>query len=212
MISIDWHARKPGIIRASAIRLDHGMLTAGPAKKMQTKPGTIDSPWQSSAHEADGAVNLDDTSAARLTHDSQPVSKQRRQASTVPRLLIAYSDERIKGILHPLQEAIGDDSIDQVESGSQLDDALQCNGPYSLVVSQAMLAGTRGLEVLTKARNRGDNTPFILIQSIHQNFVRITLGGGPNSIVSTRLVNTVALIDLVHQMLSAPSSSPTSIG
>ena len=67
--------------------------------------------------------------------------------------------------------------------------------------SHAALPGSRGLEVLTKARERGDDTPFILVQSLHQNFVRITIGGGQHSIVSTRLVNLVALVDLVRQIL-----------
>jgi CheY-like chemotaxis protein len=105
---------------------------------------------------------------------------------------------------------MGAAEIDEVTDGHQLDSSLRNRGPYALVISQAMLPGMRGLEVLAKARERGDNTPFVLIQSIHQNFVRITIGGGHNSIVSTRLVNTVALLDLVEQMIShKPGSTET---
>jgi DNA-binding NarL/FixJ family response regulator len=100
-----------------------------------------------------------------------------------------------------LFEALGPVFVMEAAGGSQLDHLLSHDGPYDLVISQAALSGSRGLEVLAKARERGDNTPFILIQSVHQNFVRITMGGGPQSIVSTRLVNTVALLDLVRQFV-----------
>jgi CheY-like chemotaxis protein len=170
---------------------------------MQKKPGKRDTLPQIDVHDADLALDMGDTTAARYSDQLDPASVWRPRTQTTPRLLLARSDESIGPILAPLQDVMGTAVIDEVVDGNQLDDALQNNGPYALVISQAMLPGMRGLEVLAKARERGDNTPFVLIQSMHQNFVRITIGGGPNSIVSTRLVNTVALLDLVQQMLSA---------
>lgn len=169
---------------------------------MQKKPGTRDTLPQIDMHKADLALDMGDTTAARYADQPEPTSVWRPRTHTTPRLLLARSDESIGPILAPLQDVMGTAIIDEVEDGNQLDEALKKNGPYALVISQAMLPGMRGLEVLAKARERGDNTPFVLIQSMHQNFVRITIGGGPNSIVSTRLVNTVALLDLVQQMLS----------
>ena len=176
-----------------------------PKVLMQKKPGTRDTLPQIDVHEADLAQDMGDTTAARYSDLSVPTSVWRPRTQTTPRLLLARSDESIGPILAPLQDVMGTAVIDEVVDGNQLDEALQKNGPYALVISQAILPGMRGLEVLAKARERGDNTPFVLIQSMHQNFVRITIGGGPNSIVSTRLVNTVALLDLVQQMLSAKS-------
>ena len=175
---------------------------------MQSKPGTPDAQRPSSAHEAECALDVSDTAAARFADDAQPTSQWRPQPRTNPRLLLAHSDDTIRSILAPLQDAMGPVVIDEVTDGIQLDDALRNNGPYVLVISQAILPGSRCLEVLAKARERGDNTPFVLIQSIHQNFVRITIGGGPNSIISTRLVNTVALLDLVQQIVY-PREVPT---
>jgi CheY-like chemotaxis protein len=174
---------------------------------MQKKPGNRDTLPQMNVHEADFALDMGDTAAARCSDEALPTSAWRPRVQTVRRLLLARSDESIGPILAPLQDVMGSVVIDEVADGNQLDDCLLRNGPYTLVISQAMLPGMRGLEVLAKARERGDNTPFILIQSIHQNFVRITIGGGPNSIVSTRLVNTVALLDLVQQMLSSKRTS-----
>lgn len=174
---------------------------------MHKKPGTRDTLPQMNVHEADLALDLGDTVAARCTDEALPTSAWRPRAKSARRLLLARSDDSMLSILTPLQDVMASVVIDEVADGNQLDDLLLRGGPYALVISQAMLPGMRGLEVLAKARERGDETPFILIQSIHQNFVRITIGGGPNTIVSTRLVNTVALLDLVHQMLSNTDSS-----
>ncbi|GEM_PF-3585040 len=174
---------------------------------MQKKPGNRDTLPQMNVHEADLALDLGDTAGARCSDEFAPKSVRRPYTQSARRLLLARSDDAIQPILTPLRDAMGAVTIDEVADGNQLDESLLRNGPYALVISQAMLPGMRGLEVLAKARERGDNTPFILIQSIHQNFVRITIGGGPNSIVSTRLVNTIALLDLVQQMLSDRHSS-----
>jgi CheY-like chemotaxis protein len=176
---------------------------------MQKKPGTRDTLPQINVHEADYALDLDDTVAAtRFADESKPTSVRRPRSESVPRLLLARSDETIGPLLAPLQDVMGAADIEEVTDGHQLDASLRNRGPYALVISQAILPGMRGLEVLAKARERGDNTPFVLIQSIHQNFVRITIGGGHNSIVSTRLVNTVALLDLVEQMISKKPDMP----
>ncbi len=153
-------------------------------------------------HEGECALDLGDTAAARCAPDTKvqsdwgPIAKP-----DAPRLLLACQDEAIRSVLLPLFDTLGTTSINEASDGSQLDNQLLHHGPFDLVITQAALPGSRGLDALTKARERGDETPFILIQSVHQNFVRITIGGGLNSIVSTRLVNVVALLDLVRQIL-----------
>ena len=156
---------------------------------------------QGAAHEGDCAVDLGDTAAAHYSPEPNINSERRPVARPGPRMLLACQDESIKVVLLTLFEALGPVFVQEATDGSQLDHLLSHEGPYDLVISQAALPGSRGLDVLAKARERGDGTPFILIQSLHHNFVRITMGGGPHSIVSTRLVNTVALLDLVRQIV-----------
>lgn len=165
---------------------------------MQTKPRMRDTVPELRLDEPE----MGDTAAARFDPDAVPVSI-RQPRSTPPRVLLACSDESIGGVVAQLQDGIGQATIDQVSDGARLDAQLRTAGPYALVISQANLPGMRGLDVLTKARDRGDSTPFVLIQSVHQNFVRITMSGGLNAVVSTRVVNTVALVDLVQQTLAA---------
>ncbi len=165
-------------------------------------PHPRDKNRQLATHEGECALDLGDTAAARCgseakaTSDWGPIAKP-----DAPRLLLACQDEAIRLVLLPLFDTLGAISIHEASDGNQLEHLLLHHGPFDLVMSQAALPGSRGLEVLTKARERGDETPFVLIQSVHQNFVRITIGGGLNSIVSTRLVNVVALLDLVRQIL-----------
>ncbi len=173
------------------------------------KPGSPDTSRPMGTQEGDCAVDLGDTSAARCVPESKTTSDCRAVGQpNAPRLLLACQDEAIRLVLLPVFDALGTIAVQEATDGLQLDNLLSQEGPFDLVISQATLPGSRGLEVLTKARERGDETPFILLQSMHQNFVRITIGGGQHSIVSTRLVNLVALLDLVRQILFAgPASS-----
>lgn len=174
------------------------------------KPRSRDTSQLAGAHEGDCAVDLGDTAAARCAPESDVRSDYRPSGQPrVPRLLLACQDEAIRVVLMPQFGALGTVAVQEAKDGHELDDLLSRAGPFDLVISQATLPGSRGLEVLTKARQRGDETPFILLQSVHQNFVRITIGGGLHSIVSTRLMNTVALLDLVKQILfEGPVASP----
>jgi CheY-like chemotaxis protein len=153
-------------------------------------------------------VDLGDTAAACCTPGSKLDSTMRPIGQPqCPRLLLACPDDALRQVLLPLFETMGTALIHEAADGHEMDRLLTNDGPFNLVISQASLSGSRGLEVLTKARERGDETPFILVQSVHQNFVRITIGGGQHSIVSTRLVNVVALLDLVRQLLFGESPS-----
>jgi CheY-like chemotaxis protein len=173
---------------------------------------TQDTSRHADTHEGDCAVDLGDTAAACCAPHSKVTSALRRVGPLQsPRLLLACQDESVRQVLLPLFESVGTISVQEATDGPTLESLLTKEGPYNLVISQAALPGARGLEVLTRARERGDQTPFILVQSVHENFVRITIGGGQHSIVSTRLVNVVALVDLVRQILcsDSPRRQPT---
>lgn len=166
------------------------------------KPSTPDTTLRENSQEGE-IVDLGDTAAASCPPNSRITASQRSAGKVhKPRLALACPDGAIRQILTPLFESLGTLVVSEVVDGTKLDTLLTNEGPFDLIISHASLPGSRGLEVLTKARERGDATPFILVQSVHQNFVRITIGGGPHSIVSTRLVNVVALTDLVRQLLS----------
>jgi len=167
------------------------------------KPTSSD-PTQSISSQEGDCVDVGDTAAASCPPNSRITPAHRSAASKGHpcRLALACPDGAIRQILAPLFESMGNLVVSDVSDGARLDSLLVNEGPFDLIISHANLPGSRGLEVLTKARERGDATPFILVQSLHQNFVRITIGGGPHSIVSTRLVNVVALTDLVRQLLS----------
>ncbi|MGC4067762.1 MAG: hypothetical protein QM784_24550, partial [Polyangiaceae bacterium] len=53
-------------------------------------------------------------------------------------------------------------------------------------------------------------TPFVIVQSIHQQLVRVVVGGGTSGVLSSRVVNELALVELVEELLGlyeAQSSS-----
>jgi CheY-like chemotaxis protein len=165
------------------------------------KPISPDTNRRTNTHEGD-CDDVGDTAAASCPPNSKITASLRSTSNGHrPRLAIACPDGAIRDVLAPLFDSVGTIDVHEVTDGAKLDAMLVGGGPFDLIISHAALPGSRGLEVLTRARERGDETPFILVQSLHQNFVRITIGGGQHSIVSTRLVNLAAMLDLVRQIL-----------
>jgi len=200
-------SRADGTFRADVAPI--GPFRVGPfATRAPMKPSSPDTSQRTNTQEGE-CVDLGDTSAAscapnsRITASPQSTHKPQRR-----RLALACPDGSIRQLLAPLFDSIATVELREVGDGTQLNTLLVDEGPFDLVISHAAFPGSRGLEVLTKARGRGDETPFILVQSLHQNFVRITIGGGQHSIVSTRLVNVVGLVDLVRQILFERPAKP----
>ena len=179
------------------------------SKSTREKPAKLPppDPGRSSAHSEGDCAELSDTAAAHCAQDVAANSDWRPLAHPPLRLLLACHDPSLREVLRPLFDSLGPTLVVEANDTRELDDLLSRGGPYELIISQAVLSGSRGLEVLAKARERGDNTPFVLVESLRQNFVRLTLGGGSHSVVSTRLVNTVALVDLLRQLISAGKST-----
>jgi hypothetical protein len=74
--------------------------------------------------------------------------------------------------------------------------------PFDLVLGESNLRGGSGLSLLARTRLRGSGTPFILVQSFHQNLMRILVGGGSRGVLGSRVVNEPALFELAEELVS----------
>jgi len=144
-----------------------------------------------------------DCSESRL-RSARPVTNVAHQ-----RILLATGSPEVELALLPIIRAL-DARIVQVRDAAGLRKALQERGTFDLVLSDSHLPGGTGLGILAIARQSGKRTPFIIVQSVHQRLIRVAAGGGARSVLSTRVVNDVALIELAEDLLGihdAPASS-----
>ena len=121
--SRSYSAHDAGIVPAAALWQTRRHTRPLPKVLMQKKPGTRDTLPHTDVHEADLALDMGDTTAARYSYSDQPgqTSVWRPRTQTTPRLLLARSDESIGPILAPLQDVMGTAVIDEVVDGNQLD-------------------------------------------------------------------------------------------
>jgi CheY-like chemotaxis protein len=129
-------------------------------------------------------------------------------AARHPRLLLAVASEDVMYALLPVIRALGA-AVVKVEDGAALEHALRVRGPFDVVLSDSHLPGGTGLGVLAGLRRAGHLTPFVIVQSIHQQLVRVVVGGGNGGVLSNRVVNDLALVELVEDLLG-PHDAPTS--
>jgi CheY-like chemotaxis protein len=125
------------------------------------------------------------------------------------RILLAVASESVTFALLPIIRAF-DAAVVQVVDGAALEGALRDRGTFDLVLCDSRLPGGTGLGILAGLRRSGHRTPFIIVQSIHQHLVRVVVGGGNAGLLSTRVVNDLALIELTQGLLGldgGPASS-----
>jgi CheY-like chemotaxis protein len=125
------------------------------------------------------------------------------------RILLAATSDSVVSAFLPIIRAL-DAAVVKVDDGAALERALSRRGPFGLVLSDAFLPGSTGLGVLASQRRSGHRPPFIIVQSIHEQLVRVVVGGGSRGILATRVVNDMALIELAEDLLGihdAPASS-----
>jgi CheY-like chemotaxis protein len=115
-------------------------------------------------------------------------------------LLLAVASEEVTFALSPIIRAL-DAAVVQVADGAALERALRSRGHFDLVLSDARLPGGTGLGVLAGLRRSGHLTPFVIVQSVHQQLVRVAIGGGTSGVLSSRVVNELALVELVEELL-----------
>lgn len=173
---------------------------------------TMDNPESVKAHPSP-PVDSDSTtgrSEARLM-TARPAVAQSEQAAGVPhpRILLAAGDESVELAALPIIRALGARVV-QVRNASGLSKALQERGNFDLVLSDGHLPGGTGLGILAMARQNGRRPPFIIVQSVHQSLIRVVVGGGSRTVLATRVVNDVALIELAEDLLGLHDSPASS--
>lgn len=149
-------------------------------------------------------------SRIRSSVPSPPPSVQKQGGAVGHRrVLLAVASDSVMVALLPVLRVL-DAAIVKVEDGAALEQALRERGDFDLVLSDSHLPGGTGLGILAGMRRFGHRTPFIIVQSIHERLVRVVVGGGTGGVLSTRVVNDLALIELAEGLLAsndAPSSS-----
>lgn len=125
------------------------------------------------------------------------------------RILLATASAEIEVAVLPIIRAL-DARVVQVKDAAGLSKALRQRGTFDLVLSDSHLPGGTGLGILAIARQSGQQPPFIIVQSVHQSLIRVVVGGGSRGVLSTRVVNDMALIELAEELLGlhdVPSST-----
>lgn len=128
------------------------------------------------------------------------------------RILLATGSPEVELAVLPIIRAL-DARVVQVRDAAGLARALHARGSFDLVLSDSRLPGGTGLGILAIARQSGQRTPFIIVQSVHQSLIRVAVGGGSRGVLATRVVNDVALIELAEELLGlhrSPASSRSS--
>lgn len=149
-------------------------------------------------------------SEARLVKASPALASSEPLAGAqYHRVLLATASQEVEMALLPVIRALNARVV-QVKDASGLAAALRERGSFDLVLSDSRLPGGTGLGILALARQNGRKPPFIIVQSVHQSLIRVAAGGGARAVLSTRVVNDVALIELAEDLLGlheAPASS-----
>jgi CheY-like chemotaxis protein len=153
---------------------------------------------------------LDAMKVSKSGASDVPSHSAKRQDATFlrRRVLLAVSGESRSSVFLPVVRRL-DAAIVQVSDGVRLRQVLLEQGPFDLLLSDARLAGENGVSMLASLRRDGLDLPFVIVQSVHQNLVRIATGGGKGRVLSTRVVGEVALVELVENLLDsleAPAS------
>lgn len=163
----------------------------------------MDKPASSNVHNACPVLSEQSTgcSEARLVQ-AKPVTGQDGPAAGVrhQRILLAASSAEVELAVLPIIRAL-DARVVQVKDAAGLAKALRQRGSFDLVLSDSHLPGGTGLGILATARQCGQRSPFIIVQSVHQSLIRVVVGGGNRSVLATRVVNDVALIELAEELL-----------
>src|SRR5512133_1221021 len=149
-------------------------------------------------------------SEARLVTASPALASNEPMAGAQHhRLLLATASHDVEIALLPIIRALHARVV-QVKDATGLAKALRERGAFDLVLTDSRLPGGTGLGILALARQNGRKPPFIIVQSVHQSLIRVAAGGGARAVLSTRVVNDVALIELAEDLLGlhdAPASS-----
>jgi DNA-binding response OmpR family regulator len=86
-------------------------------------------------------------------------------------------------------------------TGFDVEQALENDGPFELVITSSHLPDKTGLGVLAHARSVRIETPFLVIVSGQRPMVRIMVSDGTGDVLSSRVVNGANLVALSTQLM-----------
>jgi DNA-binding response OmpR family regulator len=122
-------------------------------------------------------------------HDSR--DDQRREPGRVGQFPKAILTEDSHGVCEALRVALlaRGGRVEVVRTGRELERALECDGPYRLVVSTAQLPEKTGLGVLAKARAQRVAAPFIVVIGMHGDRTRVMISDPQSDALSSRMLS-----------------------
>lgn len=132
-------------------------------------------------------------------------TSQHTRPSMNRRILLAEPEAATRNYVKPILRSLGAE-ITEVFSGAELEEQLVYEGPFSLVVTSAQLPGQTGLQVLARLRSKGDQTPFIVVQSTHQLLMRVFVSDAEGTVLSSRMVDGDNLAVLASSLLDRASA------
>ena len=125
---------------------------------------------------------------SRARHDT-PSDKRGDSGRTVQfRKALVAEDEF--GVWQTLRQALMNRGaqVEIVRTGRELERALECDGPYRLVVTSARLPEKTGLGVLAKARGQRVLAPFIVVIGVHRDRIRVMISDPQSEALSSRML------------------------
>lgn len=118
------------------------------------------------------------------------------------KIAVAEADAKTRAWLRPVFVPL-EASIHEAEDGAQLEELLEREGPFDLVVTSSQLPVQSGLQVLARARSRGLLTPFVVLTSIHQYLMRVFVSDAEGTVLSSRVVDGDNLRTLAARLIEA---------
>jgi len=127
-------------------------------------------------------------------------SVRARAGDQRPKVLLATTSPWVRRVIEPVLLGLSVD-YQKASDGPAIAQALLDSHQYRLVVADVSLPKSSGLSVMASARSRGHKVPFVIVQSSHDSLLRVVIGGGPQGVLTTRVVNESRLAELFRSLL-----------
>jgi CheY-like chemotaxis protein len=122
--------------------------------------------------------------------------------SMMPKIVIAEADANMRAWLGPVLAPLGA-RILEAKDGVELEQLLERQGPFDLVITSSQLPLQSGLSVLARVRGRGVLTPFVVVTSVHQFLLRVFVSDAEGTVLSSRVVDGDNLRTLASNLIEA---------
>lgn len=120
----------------------------------------------------------------------------------MPKIVIAEADANMRAWLGPVLAPLGARVV-EAKDGVELEQLLERQGPFDLVITSSQLPLQSGLSVLARVRGRGVATPFVVVTSVHQFLLRVFVSDAEGTVLSSRVVDGDNLRTLASNLIEA---------